>query len=37
MIYWVKDLGDGSLTELVKQFENLSGKITQGQDALGKN
>jgi hypothetical protein len=36
MIYWVKDLGDGSLTKLVKQFENLSGKITEGQDALGK-
>jgi hypothetical protein len=32
----VKDLGDGSLTELVKKFENLSGKIAQGQDALGK-
>jgi hypothetical protein len=30
------DLGDGSLTELVKKFENMSGKITQGQDALGK-
>ena len=36
MINRVKDLGDGSLTELVKKFENLSGKITQGQDALGK-
>jgi hypothetical protein len=32
----VKDLGDESLTEWVKFFENLSGKITQGQDALGK-
>jgi hypothetical protein len=32
----VKDLGDGSSTELVKKFENLSGKMTQGQDALGK-
>jgi hypothetical protein len=32
----VKDLGDGSLMEMVKKFENLSGKITQGQDALGK-
>jgi hypothetical protein len=33
----VKDLGDGSLTELVKKFESLNGKIAQGQDALGKN
>jgi hypothetical protein len=32
----VTDLGDGSLTKLVKKFENLSGKITQGQYALGK-
>jgi hypothetical protein len=32
----VKDLGDGRLTELVKKFESLSGKIAQGQDALGK-
>jgi hypothetical protein len=32
----VKDLGDGSLTELVKKLEKLSGKITQGQDALEK-
>jgi hypothetical protein len=32
----VKDLGDGSLMELVKKFENLSGKITQGQVALEK-
>jgi len=32
----VKDLGDGGLTELVKFFEDLSGKITQGQYALGK-
>jgi hypothetical protein len=36
MIHWVKDLGDGSLTELVKKFESLSGKIAEGQDALGK-
>jgi hypothetical protein len=32
----VKDLGDGSLTALVKKFENLSGKITHRKDALGK-
>jgi hypothetical protein len=32
----VKDLGDGALTEQVKFFENLSGKIIHGQDALGK-
>jgi hypothetical protein len=32
----VKDLGDGSLTELVKKIENMSGKIAHGQDALGK-
>jgi hypothetical protein len=36
MIHWVKDLGDGRLTELVKKFENLSGNITQGQAALEK-
>jgi hypothetical protein len=36
MIHWVKDLGDGSLMELVKKFESLCGKIAQGQDALGK-
>jgi hypothetical protein len=36
MISWVKDLGDGSLTELVIKFDNLSGKITQGQAALEK-
>jgi hypothetical protein len=32
----VKDLGDGSLTKLVKKFESLSGKIAQKQDVLGK-
>jgi hypothetical protein len=32
----VKDLGDGSLMELVNFFLNLSGKIIEGQDALGK-
>jgi hypothetical protein len=32
----VKDFGDGSLMELVKKFENLSGEITQRKDALGK-
>jgi hypothetical protein len=32
----VKDLGDGNLIELVKKIENMSGKITQGQDSLGK-
>jgi hypothetical protein len=36
MINRVKDLGDGSLMELVKKFENLSGKIAQGQNTLGK-
>jgi hypothetical protein len=36
MIHWVKDLGDGSLTKLVKNLEKLSGTITQGQYALGK-
>jgi hypothetical protein len=36
MIHWVKDLGDGILMELDKKFENLSGKITQGQAALEK-
>jgi hypothetical protein len=36
MIHWVKDLGDGKLRELVKFFENLTEKITQGQDALEK-
>jgi hypothetical protein len=36
MISRVKGLGDGILTELVKKFENLSGKIAQGQNSLGK-
>jgi hypothetical protein len=36
MIGRVKDLGDGNLTELVKFFQNLSGKIAQGQDASEK-
>jgi hypothetical protein len=32
----MKDLGDGSLMEVVKCFTNMSGKIAHGQDALGK-